>query len=271
MQKRKDIIAERLFDYFYNGPWLFSKADDPFKSAWRPRERTETSHSIEEVVEECKIALAEIDHKTVFLQMTLLMKAVLEYGIEFKRDNEALELKYQLSPAIYTAFDGMFSLAKNMLKQIRFPNKFFQGMVTETTDPTTWRFTDPKYLATIIEKMQEQNYNPDVIVGLANGAMRASYMLGTVIGAEVIPIRFSRLKKKDQIPRLFVGEEEVLEQMLSEKNVLIYDEDSWKGKGLFYTKMFLQQFNPQNIKTAVSGCEEPSEIDYIGTTFGSSI
>jgi hypoxanthine phosphoribosyltransferase len=252
MVKEQLIMPERMYEFFYPDfqrrfPELIGKSGKKYV--------------VEDIIEDCKDAIDSIDHLLLFLQSPLLLKAVIDQGINRQEDWNAL--KSDVSSIVYSIFEGDYPAAYDGLSN-DFPSDFLGATVRDGTDKMSWHATNPAFIDHIVSTMQDDLYDPDVIVSIGHGSYRSAYMLATVTDREIVPLRFSRHKYDDPEPVLFIGEEYCLSENLRDKKILCFDEDSQKGVGVKQAAEFLKRFNPKDIKTAVSFIFLNNSVDYYG-------
>ena len=244
---------ERMYEYMHSffSPVLFNH--------YKGREG-----SVEDVMNKCKTALHLKEPLILFAEAHLLMKAVIDIGLDDPNEEEWLNLKNDISDILFQIFNGDYENAWKGLNN-EFPIDFMRYKVRDTTDAVSWSSSNPEYLDNILDNMLDEGFNPDFVVPLGHGAYRSGYMLATVIGCKVIPIRFSKYKNDDEIPRLSDVEEEYLSFILEGKDILVFDEDSCIGEGANIAASFLNlKFNPSRVKTAIAYTTPAHNADYIG-------
>jgi len=250
MGRDKLRVPERMFDY-YTPTYRYT---DFLKYKGR-------TYSVRDIVDDCLGAMKRIDLEALFVESPMLMKAVIEYGLQHPDEADWKTVKAGLSDAIYSIFNADFANAETRLKG-GLPEGLLDDEVKDTTSRISWYGTMPKMLDTIVVSMEEEGFWPDVVVPLAHGAYRPGYMLGTVTGSNVIPIRLSTYKKGDTEPVLFDGEEEFIGDLVSGRNVVVFDEDSYEGKGANIVANLLRELGAGNVKTAVSFVGRPEAVDF---------
>lgn len=247
------VEPERMYEYMHSffSPVLFNH----YKGL---------EGSVEDIMDKCKTALRLKEPLVLFAEAHLLMKAVVDIGLERPNEEKWLNLKNEISDILYQIYNGDYESALMSLNG-EFPADFMRYIVKDTTDAVSWSSSNPEYLDKILDNLVDEGFNPDFVVPLGHGAYRPGYMLATVIRSKVIPIRFSKYKNDDEIPRLTSVEEEYLAFLLEGKDVLVFDEDSCIGEGAIITAKFLNlRFKPNKIRTAIAYTTPAHNADYVG-------
>jgi hypothetical protein len=235
-----------MFDV-YTGGYSHVDFDTRFKGK---------TYSVDGIIQATQQAMHDIDIETLFIQSPMLVKALIDHGIA---TGEPLgKLKEDISDAVQSLFNAEYEGVTAALERI--PNNIRQQKVTDTTSGISWYGTAPQLLDTMIGEMWDQEWNPDTIVMLAHGAYRAAYMVGSVTGSKVIPVRLSTYKKDDKEPHLLHGEE--IEPHINGRDVLVFDEDTFEAKGINIIRDYLEQFSPKMVKTGAPFVGKKDSVDF---------
>jgi len=105
-------------------------------------------------------------------------------------------------------------------------------------------------LCRLLAKTVAENFNPEVVVGIAEGGVIAGATITSLLHLDFYPIKFSR-RVNDQVvrkrPKLLVPPTAHLEG----KRVLLVDDASISGDTMRAALRHIQQLSPQAVATAV--------------------
>jgi len=123
----------------------------------------------------------------------------------------------------------------------------------------------------IIEKMQKENFDPDVIISIARSGLIPASMIAYALGNKqlyVIKVDFSKIQKSGQDQEL--NEKPIITQELSKDiqglKVLVVDEMAVSGATLKLVSKYMEIKNPAEVKYAVLYKQPWAEFnpDYAG-------
>ena len=108
----------------------------------------------------------------------------------------------------------------------------------------------------IIDRMKEENFDPDIIVSIARSGLIPAAMIAYVLGNKqlyVIKVDFSKVQKSGQDQEL--NDKPVITQELTKDvqglKVLVVDEMAVSGSTLKLVKAYMDMKNPQEVRYAV--------------------
>lgn len=187
------------------------------------------------------------DDLQLFIDAPNLLSAQINHNIERNTETELQDyIEFTKS-----AFKKDFREAKRTLRSLEnmASKEFLNYRLRILKDTTTWRSTNPALLNELANHILN-TYNPEIIVAPAHGAIRPGILLSAMMDTDAHFIRFSRLKHKDEEPRVRNHDLRVLEQ-LKDKRVLCYEEDVASGKSLKQFKELLEPYCGE-LKTATT-------------------
>lgn len=187
------------------------------------------------------------DNLQLFIDAPNLLSAQINYNI---KHNAEVELAGYIELA-KSAFRKDFREAKKKLGSLekKASKEFLDYKLEILGDKTTWKSTNPALLQKLANQIPK-TYTPEMIVAPAHGAIRPGILLSVLMGIDAYFIRFSRLKHKDEQPRVGKHDLRFLEQ-LKDKRILCYEEDVASGKSLKQFKEFLERYSGE-LKTATT-------------------
>lgn len=96
---------------------------------------------------------------------------------------------------------------------------------------------------------EENNYSPDLIVGIASGGNPVALAMGKYMDVDVEIVRYSYISqgRDDKEMKTFADQGQRLKETVAGKNILIVDDTIMQGKTLAKTALYLSEFNPENI------------------------
>lgn len=126
----------------------------------------------------------------------------------------------------------------------------------------TWE--EYSHLCQLLAKTVAEKFQPEVIVGIAEGGAIAGATISSLLHLDFFPIKFSR-RVNDQVvrkrPKLLVPPT----AHLQDKRVLIVDDASISGETMRSAIRHIQQLSPQALATAVLVCRGAYSPDYCAT------
>jgi len=204
-------------------------------------------------------------HPSVYYELKEARKYRIDHGLPVVEGANRLYRESILLARKALALDRQFPMLERNFLQ-RLPLELRHFVYTGIRDRYTWRGSEPAILLRLAG-MLRRDYDPDIIVAAAHGAIMPALLLAEFLGKPLYFIRFSMFKRHDEEPIVSFSDKAWLSGFSTSRAVL-YDEDVAGGRTL---SLFAQRLSPLfgEAKTACSIRHAGASIrpDFAGTTW----
>ena len=176
----------------------------------------------------------------------------------FKESLFVAKSAYALSPNCPNALSRFCTKLPEIIKESEFTNK---------KDRYTWQASNPHYIKTLAERIEESIGQPDLIVGAAHGSICPGILLSNFLDCELYFIRYSLFKRNDTQP-ILSEQDKVFLAKYQQGKVIIFDEDVAKGKTLKeFTTQLAPLFEKAHSASVILHYLSPFCPDFVGEVF----
>ena len=176
----------------------------------------------------------------------------------FKESLFVAKSAYALSPNCLNALSRFCTQLPEIIKESEFTNK---------KDRYTWQASNPHYIKTLAERIEESIGQPDLIVGAAHGSICPGILLSNFLDCELYFIRYSLFKRNDTQP-ILSEQDKVFLAKYQQGKVIIFDEDVAKGKTLKeFTTQLAPLFEKAHSASVIRHYLSPFCPDFVGEVF----
>jgi len=112
-------------------------------------------------------------------------------------------------------------------------------------------FNDINNLIELLSDKVMNKYNPDIVVGIADGGIIPAILLAKKLNIEFIPIKISRDKAKSKKTEIRKWVSIPVDTYIKDKNILVLDDFSYSGYTLKMAKAGLLSLGASDVKLAV--------------------
>lgn len=185
-----------------------------------------------------------------------LVRGVMDYFIDNRPDleegkHEVLQraVKLSINANNYNPRRAIYQLERfKEIVHVRGYDELLSSPVVQIQDKPQWDSTDPhKSLKTAKSIIQDTNNRDILLIPLGHGGVPAGIdvynfytMLSESESSIIYPVRFSRLKKGDKMPRLTDEETVFLKDKSQGRQAIIFDEDTNTGETLIQALGYFQ-------------------------------
>ncbi len=138
------------------------------------------------------------------------------------------QIKQEIVKINYAAFGGEFELARELLTNVK-PCLPLTRYCIESSESTS--YYNPKYIDALLKRIGGKQF--DLIISPAHGAIRNGLIASLIRLRDFWPIYYSVYDSNHKIPAFEVDEVKNLIGSLSNKPILIYDENISRGRTLY--------------------------------------
>jgi hypothetical protein len=204
----------------------------------------------------------------LFLLSPRIVSVMIDYKIEMSNKMGTGDI--DINPAI-SLLKSIYSYAPNVNSKL---SEFSASLSPEARqfissykpDSYSWKASEPAVIKDLAKRI-EHEYNPNLIVGSAHGAIRPAALLSLYLGSELYFLRYSKFKKCDSDVHMNDSDRLYLSRFKNER-VLAFDEDVASGTTLKRLKERLApMFLYLRTASSISYVAPQFSPDYTGRIF----